>query len=240
MANPSMLPVDIVIPSAGNGTRVGASVPKQFALLGGVPLIVHPLRVFSSLEWAGRIIIVHGHDQRDTLEQILAQFDFNNCILVEGGRTRQESVRRGLAQVTSGRVVVHNAAVALVEAKTIEQVTAINADCVTTTLSVEVNLVRGGSTAEASVPKEGLKVINSPQCFRSAVLRECHERAAAEGLSFASDAELMLHYRKTVRLVPGPASNFKITTPWDLLVAEAILSKNRDRHSAELLQHVAV
>jgi 2-C-methyl-D-erythritol 4-phosphate cytidylyltransferase len=222
-----MEPIDVVVPSAGNGTRVGQSVPKQFRLLGGEPMIVHPLRVYRDRPWIGRLIVVHGHDQRETLTRILDEYGVTNWIPVEGGATRQESVRLGLAHVTTRRVVVHNAAVALVTAETIEQVIAVDADCVTTTTPVETNLVRGEDTAEVMVSRVGLKVINSPQCFVTDVLRGCHARAAAEGLSFGSEAELMLFFRKTVRLVPGPARNFKITTAHDLLVAEAILASDR-------------
>ena len=217
----------MVVPSAGAGTRLGQPVPKQFCLLSGEPLIVHPLRVFRALPWVGRIIVVHGPDQKETLAGILEDFGLVDCLTVEGGATRQESVRRGLASVTTPKVIVHNAAVALVTSATIEQVIAIDADCVTTTTAVETNLVRGGDVAEAIVSRAGLKVINSPQCFRTAVLRDCHARAFADGLAFASETELMLHFGITVRLVPGPFRNFKITTAHDLMVAEAILGSDR-------------
>ena len=217
--------IDVVIPSAGSGLRVAAAVAKQFSLLGKVPMIVHPLRVFQSIAWVRKMIVVHGRDQQSQMEMILHDYGFPHCQLVEGGATRQESVRRGLALVTTSRVIVHNAAVALVTRDVIERVAEIEADCVTTATPVEVNMVRGEEFAEVAVPKDRLKVINSPQCFRTAVLRECHQRALEAAQSFASDAELMLHYKKSVRLVPGPARNFKITTPFDLLVAEAILAK---------------
>jgi 2-C-methyl-D-erythritol 4-phosphate cytidylyltransferase len=144
-------------------------------------------------------------------------------LAVEGGKTRQESVRRGLALVKTQRVLVH---VAAVTARTLEQVSAVDADCVTTTTPVETNLVRGDEIAEVAVPRAGLKIINSPQCFRTEVLRECHDRAADQGLAFASETALMLHYKRQVRLVSGPARNFKITTALDFLLAEAILASD--------------
>ena len=217
--------IDVVIPSAGSGLRMSASVPKQFALLGDVPVIVRPLRVFKSLPWVRQIIVVHSAEHRERMHEVLQDYGLEDCTLVEGGATRQESVLRGLALVATPRVIVHNAAVALVTRVEIERVAEIDADCVTTTTPLEVNIVRGEDLAEVAVPRKHLKVINSPQSFRTDVLRECHQSAAAHGLKFASETELMLHFKKTVRLVPGPITNFKITTALDLMVAQALLGQ---------------
>ncbi len=217
--------LDVVLPSAGLGTRIGAPVPKQFILLAGAPLIVHPLRAIARRPWLATLIIVHGPGQRDILQQILNDHGFTGCQLVEGGATRQESVRRGLAQVSTRRVIVHNAAVALVTGETLDSVAAIDDDCVTTTLPFDLSLVRGEDQAHEVIPRSDLKIINSPQSFRTDVLRECHARAVTEGKAFASEAELMMHYGKKVRLIPGPARNFKITTPLDLMLAEVLLAR---------------
>jgi len=103
-----------------------------------------------------------------------------------------------------------------------------DADCVTTRTPLEMNLVRGDDIAEIAIPRDELKVINSPQCFRTEVLRECHERAADQGLAFPTETALMLLFKKQVRLVPGPARHFKITTAIDFLLAEAILASERE------------
>jgi 2-C-methyl-D-erythritol 4-phosphate cytidylyltransferase len=232
--------IDVVVPSAGLGLRMGLSMPKQFALLGGIPLIVHPLRTFQNIEWIGQLIVVHGQGQAAHVTDILNRFSIQNCVLVEGGPTRQESVRLGLSRVRTPRVIIHNAAVALVEQSAIELVASVNGDCITTATRLEVNIVCGDDFAEKALPKERLSVINSPQCFVTSVLKNCHQRATEAQMEFASETELMLHYNHSVRLVRGTPRNFKITTPIDLMVAEAMLAQVRLSGLAGPNSHAAV
>jgi len=217
-------PIDLLMPAAGLGTRLGHSLPKQFVLLAGAPIIVHPLRIFAQIPWIGRKIVVHDPSQKSRLEAMMAEHGIDGITWIEGGKTRQESVRRGLAAVQTRRVITHNAAVALVTRALIEQVSAHEVDCVTTATPVQDNMVYGAGRVERLVSRQGMCVINSPQCFVTAVLRRCHERAAADQVAAQSDAELLIHYGHTVQLVPGDFRSFKITTPIDLLMAEALLA----------------
>jgi 2-C-methyl-D-erythritol 4-phosphate cytidylyltransferase len=217
--------IDLVIPAGGLGTRMGIPTPKQFLHLGGVPLFVHPLRAFSEFSEIASRIIVHPMGYADVIRDILSTHHLEeNCILVEGGATRQESVLNGLLLVRTPRVIIHNAAVALVSPNLIRQVLDFNDPCVTTATPLEPNIVEGDSYAERALSRARLRVINSPQSFSAPILIHCHEEAAKRGLSFASDAELMLHFGHKVRLVPGNTRNFKITTQMDLAAAEVLLS----------------
>ena len=217
--------IDVVIPAAGIGARLNKETPKQFILLGGVPVMVHPLRLFATIPWIGQKIIIHSPDSEHRLSNLLEEYGITGCRLIPGGGTRQESMRCGLAAVQTARVITHNAVVALVSRRLVEQVAAIDADCVTTANPVQENLVRGGDFAESPLRRDNLRIVVSPQCFRTEVLRECHDRAQRDSVTVASDAELMLHYGKTVRLVPGTVRNFKITTPLDLALAETLLAR---------------
>src|SRR4051812_21624188 len=99
---------DLIFLCAGRGSRVGLELPKQFVLLGGKPLLMHSLAVFEQLPQIGRKIIVHDPVDAARLGAILETHRVSNYILVAGGATRQESVRRGLAHVGTERVVTHN------------------------------------------------------------------------------------------------------------------------------------
>ena len=215
--------LDLVLLAGGQGTRMGREVPKQFVELKGKPMLIHPLMVFQQIPQIGQKIIVHEASQRDRVAALLKQYGISNWVLTAGGDTRQESVRHGLEHVKTPRVVVHNAVVALVTRKLIENVIAVDCDCVTTGTRLQDNLVRGGEFALEPIDRKELRIINSPQSFRTEVLRECHGRALQEGVQTSSDCELMLKYHRQVRLVPGTASNFKITTMLDFALAQTLL-----------------
>ena len=215
--------LDLVLLAAGQGIRMGRELPKQFLLLNGKPMLIYPLQVFEQIPQIGQKIIVHDPTHRDRLEAILQEHGIRNFVLTPGGATRQESVRRGIEQVRTERVVIHNAVVALVTRQLVENVIALDCDCVTTGTELQDNLVRGGDFALTPVNRKELRIINSPQSFRTGVLRECHARAARDGVRLDTDCELMLRYGRQVRLVPGTPSNFKITTALDFALAATLL-----------------
>lgn len=221
--------LDLVMPAAGAGTRIGKVVPKHLLDLAGKPVFIHPLLVFERIPAIGRKIIVCQPDCAGATAEALTRHGITNWELTDGGATRQESVRRGLARVTTDRVVIHNAAVALITCDLVRNVIDIDEDCVITATPLEINVVRGDEYAETSVDRRRLKAINTPQSARTAVSRECHARAARDGLSFSSETELMLHFGLKVRLVPGSPHSFKITTRLDLALAEVLLRSAQAR-----------
>lgn len=221
----SMEILDLLVLAAGRGIRARDSVPKQFIVLAGKPILIHGLEVFERLDCVGTRYIVCARDQMDRTAEILRQHPISNWVLVEGGETRADSVMNGLRRVERERVITHNAVMPFVTEQLVRQVVLENYDCVTTVTPVEYNLCEGDEFGERIVPRKRLKLINTPQSFRTEVFRDCHERARREGYVPATDAELMLHYGRTVRFVPGIERNFKITTPLDLAVAEMILTR---------------
>ncbi|GEM_PF-1409035 len=215
--------LDLVVLSAGQGTRVGSLVPKQFMTLADKPVIIHGIEVFERLPYIGTKYVVCAHDQMGQMREVLSEYGISNWVLVEGGEVRSASVRHGLAQVRTERVITHNAVMPLVTERLVNQVVTEDYDCVTTVTPLEHNLCEGEDFGANIVPRRGLKLINTPQSFRTQIFRDCHEKAAREGYIPASDCELMLHYGCQVRFVPGIPENFKITVPLDLIIAEAIL-----------------
>lgn len=216
--------VDLIFLCAGRGLRVGLDQPKQFAPLGGKPLMVHALEVFERIPEIRRKIIVHHEADTGQIRDILAQHAISQCVLITGGKTRQESVRRGLTLAVTPRVLTHNAAVPFITEQMIAHVLALDADCVTTATELKDNLLKVVAGALYPVNRGLLRIINTPQAFRAAVLREAHDTAVAEEREFVSDAELMLHYNHSVQLVPGPPWAFKVTDRVDLALAATILA----------------
>ena len=147
--------------------------------------------------------------------------------VAQGGSRRQDSVRKGLELVKSDRVVIHDAARPLLSPSLVERVlealqTHAGAvpvvPCVETIKRVERHLVR------ETIERSTLWQAQTPQAFRTEVLKAAHERAASDGIDVTDDAQLLETYGGIVAVVEGDPHNLKITYPTDFLVAEALLA----------------
>lgn len=151
--------------------------------------------------------------------------------VVAGGRTRQASVARGLAEVATDQVVVHDAARPLLTPGLLGDVVAAldSADGAFAAIPLRDTLahVRGGAMT-GIVPRAEIVSVQTPQAFWTSALKDAHERAAAEGIEDASDdAQLLVHCGYRVVPVPGDERNIKVTYPSDLLLAELYASRER-------------
>ena len=147
------------------------------------------------------------------MRELVEAYAISNVRLVEGGPTRQESVWRAVQEASTTRVITHNAALPFVTPRLVENVVREDCDCVTTVTPVHESICRGGDFAEEALDRSRLRYINSPQSFRTEVLRTCHELARIDGYRSVSDCELIMHYGYKARFVPGNEMNFKITHP---------------------------
>ena len=219
-----------VVPAAGLGTRLGGRTPKALSELAGRPLIAHVVLALLEARSITGIVVVGPAEVFHAVEAWCS-----DVAGVEGGFTRQESVRAGLALVpdSASRVVVHDAARPLVTPDLIERVVAgtRRADAVVPALPVNDTLKRGDGDAVAeTVPREGLWRAQTPQGFRTYVLKMAHERALVDGFEGTDDAALVEHFGVKPALVRGEEWNFKVTTREDLDVADALM-RARWRHA---------
>jgi 2-C-methyl-D-erythritol 4-phosphate cytidylyltransferase len=156
--------------------------------------------------------------------------------VVAGGAERQESVARGLAAVPAnvGWILVHDGVRPCITPTLVTRVmqAAREASAAVAALPVAETLKRGlGGWVEATVEREGLWAVQTPQAFRASLLREAHRRAATDGLVATDDAALVERLGVPVRLVPGLPGNVKITRPEDLPLARALLGRRRGRRT---------
>lgn len=215
-----------VVVAAGEGSRFGG--PKAFARLAGVPMVAHSLIALAKVSAIeGIVLVVAGSQREEGLSLAAATVPSTPLEVVAGGATRQESVHAGLGAIpaTVEHIVVHDAArplvtVALVEAALAaldSAAGAVVAVPATDTLKRE----RDGAIVE-TVSREGLWRAQTPQAFRAKALREAHERAA--GADATDDAFLVERLGGRVVVVPGDERNFKVTSPEDLRIAEALIA----------------
>ena len=226
--------VETIVVAGGSGKRMGGAIRKQFMLLNGVPIIVHTLRALISLDLTDRFVVVAPpHACESTRELLEAHIDFKDLVVVAGGDERQYSVRCGLAAVsgTAEIILVHDAVRPLFDAASTEAVVQAAREHGAATVAIRVQetvkRVTEGFVLE-TLPRDQLWTVQTPQAFRQDVLRSAHEAAMVEGFLGTDDASLVERVGGTVRIVEGTAANIKVTTPYDLRIAQALLKAGDD------------
>jgi 2-C-methyl-D-erythritol 4-phosphate cytidylyltransferase len=226
-----------LILAAGAGERLGGPEPKAFALLGGRPLVWYSIEA-ASLASVGAIVVVLPNGRPGALDR------WNGLVnglaprhvpirTVEGGATRQESVRLGLDAVPAEAsvVVVHDAARPFAGPGLFDHgIEALRRGGGGIAGSVPVvpcpdtvKRVRDGFVLE-TVPRDALALVQTPQAFLAGALRDAHAGALANGLAATDDAMLLEAAGYRVATFTGEPGNFKVTTPEDLARAERDLA----------------
>lgn len=217
------------MPAAGRGVRLGAGVPKAYARLRGRTLLSHAVGGLFDSGCVDRVVVAVGADDDALARAALADTTGTAVVqrvqFVTGGAERSGSVRAALDTVTGAEVVlVHDAARCLVPASVIRSVVeAVRAGhrAVVPVLPVTdtVKQVGGSGVVIATVDRDMLRVVQTPQGFDAGLLRRAY---ATVGGPVTDDAGLVERLGETVTTVPGHPHAFKITTAYDLTVAEAL------------------
>ena len=208
---------------------------KQFALLSGVPLLVRTLTTLNRSRVIRGIVVVVPPGRLESTRRLLRRHRIARVLaVVSGGRERQESVWLGLQAVPSSAdlVVVHDGVrpfvtVALVRA-VVEAAGRFGAAVCGLPVHETVKRAAGG-VVEATVDREALWLVQTPQAFRRPLLWEAHEKARRDGFVGTDDAALVERLGAPVRVVTGLAENLKVTTPDDLVRARILTATRRAR-----------
>ena len=206
-----------IIVAAGSGTRAGGSVPKQFAPLAGKPMLKHSFDALTSHPYIDSVVVVIGAGQESALHAALGKIPF-----VIGGATRRESVQNGLGAIGDAEyVLIHDAARPFLPPAVIDRLLNAleTAPGAIPGLPVADTLV---SASGASVPREGLVRVQTPQAFRYGAIAEAHA-AWPEGMEATDDAQMVRAIGMDVAVVEGSAMLEKVTHPADFAAAEARL-----------------
>ncbi len=224
-----------IVAAAGQGTRMGGDVPKQFRLLAGTPLIIHTLRRFEEAEAIGEIIVVTADEMRANFLQLTARYSLRKLSrVVIGGATRAESVWRGLQQVraaTAEIVLVHDAARPFITPAEINRIVEVarehDAAILACAATDTIKIVEDGAVLETPLRERVFHAL-TPQAFRYEILLRAYKQALAENdFSATDDSALVERLGVRVRVVEGDARNIKITRTEDWQAAERIMKEIR-------------
>ena len=223
-----------IVPAAGKGVRMGLKGPgKQFVYLGGKPVLARTLKVLeASTEIDGIVVVTEAH-QVSLAWQVVNGYSIGKVqAVVPGGKTRQESVWAGLQHmpIDTEIVVVHDGARPLVETELIDRSIAAarkhGAVGVAVPVKDTIKVRSEDGFVIATPPRASLWAIQTPQTFRYRILCEAHVKARESGYVGTDDCMLVEQLGKPVHLVEGSYRNIKLTTPEDLVVAQALLAED--------------
>lgn len=226
--------IDVIYLAAGQGKRAGLGYPKQFARLGGKPILIHGLEVLQGMDEIGKIIVTCPAESPAHLGGVggvIASYislPLDELLFVPGGETRQESVKKALARVQTEYVLVAEAVRPFITAEFVRQVINTPGEFVVPRRSAVSTVIE--SEWFQVIPRENVGEVQTPQKYLTALLRAAH--AETDMVNASDDAALVLGTMKNIQptLIPGLEENIKITTPLDLVIAEAIYNaSHRDR-----------
>jgi 2-C-methyl-D-erythritol 4-phosphate cytidylyltransferase len=216
------MPVLVIIPAAGSGTRFGGDIPKQFQPLGGKPIVQFVVERFLLSGLVDKIVVAVS----DALLSTVKQAPGDRVQFVAGGETRQQSVMNAFTAAGDGFdiVAVHDAVRPFFRmitfATLIETANQFGGAVPALPLTDTIHAMRDGRLS-ATVDRSNLVAAQTPQVFRYDVLRDALDRAIAEKFDGTDEAGVAARYGYDVRVVAGDPHNIKITRPEDLALAEA-------------------
>lgn len=221
----------LLIAAAGSGRRMGGERNKLLLPVAGRPVLAWTLEAALAtpeISWIG--VVGQSRDQAEVEALVAAAAPERPVHWIEGGDTRQESVRLGLAALPpdAEAVLIHDGARCLVEPELISRCAAAAArgEAVIAAVPVSdtIKRVAADGTIEDTPDRQVLWAAQTPQGFPLAQLLLGHATAAAEGWSVTDDASLFERLGWPVRVIEASASNIKLTTPFDLAIAGAVLA----------------
>lgn len=223
-----------VIVAAGSSTRMSGT-SKLMASLGGIPVIVHTLRTFASTPCIHEIILVIRKKEEPIYRELIEAYDLKKITaIVEGGSTRQESVRLGLDAVSekSAFIAISDGARCLVTEENISRVCRSayihGAATAATRATDTVKIGDKNANVESTPERNRAWLAQTPQVFKTNLYRAAAYTALEKGYEATDDNALVERIDYPVKLVDCGKENIKITTPVDLYLAEAILAYRRD------------
>ncbi|KAA6433260.1 2-C-methyl-D-erythritol 4-phosphate cytidylyltransferase [Rufibacter glacialis] len=226
MHTPSLKQYAVVV-AGGSGSRMQATQPKQFLPIAGQPVLMHTLRKFQAYDPGMQLVVVLPEAEISTWQELCARHQFTlPHQVVAGGNSRFQSVKNGLAALAEeedGLVAVHDGVRPFIDNDILTSAYATAAQSgaavVAVSLKDSIRQVRGGTSK--AVDRSAYRLVQTPQCFRLPLLRKAY--AQPEIPLFTDDASVVERFGHKIVLVEGSFRNIKLTTPEDLILAEAFL-----------------
>ena len=225
-----------VVLAGGSGKRMGTKVHKQYLMLKGYPVLYYSLKAFQDSAWIDEIVLVSGAGEEEYCQkEIVEKYSFSKVHkIVAGGAERYNSVWNGLQQITEkdGFVYIHDGARPFVDDAMIERayscVEETNACVAGMPVKDTIKVVDEKNYVKGTPERKTLWLVQTPQVFDAELLKAALQAALEREDFVTDDCSAVERLGKVVFLVDGDEENIKITTPVDMVVAEAILEAREE------------
>ena len=217
----------IIIVAGGKGLRMGTDIPKQFLPIGGKPVLMRTLERFREYSADLQIILVLPKAQQDYWQELCQEYDFKvEYQMTDGGETRFHSVQHGLALIpddAEGVVGVHDGVRPFPSIDVIRNCyeTARKKKAVIPVIPIVETVRHLQDETSVTVPRGDYRLVQTPQTFDIQLLKAANRQPYNDG--FTDDASVVEAFNFDVTLVEGNRENIKITTPYDLKIAEVLI-----------------
>jgi len=219
-----------IIPAGGLGLRAGSNTPKQYINFSSKPLLAYTLQTFQDCEKVDDIVIPIQPKYFELLNNMVEEFNFSKVTkIIEGGRTRQDSVFNALSSVKplgDDKIIVHDAVRPLLSKKLLEE--ALNSaeifDSIVMAIKAKDTLINGSGFVDGYVERGNVYYVQTPQIFKYSILKEAFDIANEQIFLGTDESMLVKNAGFNVKIIEGSSLNFKITTKDDLELFRIIIS----------------
>jgi len=216
----------VIIVAGGTGARMQSEIPKQFIELNGETIIVRTIKKFIAYKNNIQIIVVVHPEYQNMLQNLIEQSKINqqNIKITTGGNTRFDSVKNGLSLIDNLNAIVgiHDAARPFVSVETITncfQTAALKGNAIPC-IAIHESMRETDGTFNKIANRDHFKIIQTPQCFLFSKIKNAFKQNYQA--QFTDDASVLETTGEKINLVPGNIENIKITSPFDLTIANAL------------------
>lgn len=218
----------VVIVAGGSGSRMQSALPKQFLMLGGMPVVARTINTFSEALPGAEIIVVLPEEHIALWENLRARFDVAHHRIVAGGKERFHSVLNGINALSEEveYIAVHDGVRAMASKKLIirAMLAAEEHEAAIPVVDVVDSYRRVEGAESYIVPRSELRIVQTPQVFKAQLLRDAYNVAFSP--AFTDDASVVEAAGGHITLIEGERTNIKLTTPEDMTYAEWLLTAN--------------
>nr|CRI42697.1 2-C-methyl-D-erythritol 4-phosphate cytidylyltransferase [Chlamydia pneumoniae] len=211
-----MIKSSLILLSGGQGTRFGSKIPKQYLPLNGTPLVLHSLKILSSLPQIAEVIVVCDPSYQETFQEYPVSFAIP-------GERRQDSVFSGLQQVSYPWVIIHDGARPFIYPDEIHDLLETAEKIGAAALASPIPYTIKQRNPVRTLDRDNLAIIHTPQCIKTEILREGLALAKEKQLTLVDDIEAAEIIGKPSQLVFNKHPQIKISYPEDLTIAQALL-----------------
>lgn len=216
--------VGVIIVAGGNGSRMGGTLPKQFSLVGGEPILARTINAFHKALPTSRIVVVLPAEYIAFWKNFSARFDIAKHSVVEGGEERFHSVRNGIEALSDAvdLIAVQDGVRPFASKEMILRTVACAAEngaAIPVVKAVDSYRIVDGDNSQI-IDRTPLRIVQTPQVFAAPILRAAYDTPFRK--EFTDDASVVEYSGEKIALCEGEYTNIKITTPSDMVLAETI------------------